>query len=530
MPLTINQAFSQFIKRAERSTTERLVSTFVGIDNLVAALMSQDHRIIFGRRGTGKTHALNYVAEVNRERGHCAVFVDMRTIGSDQSIYTDQTKDLSERATRLLIDTLTKVHDSLLEIAIDHSEEFDLSQASRHFDRLSLAISTVRVIGDVSLKVDKSLEHQTSHEAAAAVSADLRSGISAKLQGKSEQALSQRAEQSFSTSGRPVYSVIFGDVFAGLNGIVESFGKKHIWILMDEWSSIPYDLQPYLADLIRRCIFPINSITVQIAAIEQRCNFLIHGDGGSYVGIELGADAAADVNLDDFMVFDNDAERAKNFFRQFLFNHYSAVEGRDPAILINDGRELIRYAFTEVRAFEEFVRAVEGVPRDAMNIVSLAALKAGDQRISVQMIRSAARDWYQRDKASILNYKSQLNDLLQWIISEVIENRKARAFLLRSDQRDEMIDELFDARLLHLLKKSVAAHDKPGVRYLVYKLDYGCYVDLLITAKAPEGLLPGDSHDEGAAFVDVPPDDYRAIRRAILDISQFRAAHPKNKN
>jgi hypothetical protein len=54
----------------------------------------------------------------------------------------------------------------------------------------------------------------------------------------------------------------------------------------------------------------------------------------------------------------------------------------------------------------------------------------------------------------------------------------------------------------------------------VYKLDYGCYVDLLTTQNAPRGLLPDDEAKSG--FVDVPPDDYRSIRRAILDLSKNR--------
>jgi hypothetical protein len=70
---------------------------------------------------------------------------------------------------------------------------------------------------------------------------------------------------------------------------------------------------------------------------------------------------------------------------------------------------------------------------------------------------------------------------------------------------------------LHLLKRNVSAHDQPGVRYDVYKLDYGCYVDLFGTMKSPLGLLGADD----GSFVSVPPDDYRAIRRAILELQQF---------
>ena len=79
---------------------------------------------------------------------------------------------------------------------------------------------------------------------------------------------------------------------------------------------------------------------------------------------------------------------------------------------------------------------------------------------------------------------------------------------------------MFDARVLHLLKRNIAAHDQPGVRFDVYKIDYGCYVDLLTTARAPAGLLPAG--EAGAPqYVDVPPDDYRAIRRAILDPDRY---------
>jgi hypothetical protein len=517
---TINQAFSQFLKRAERSSQERLVSTFVGIDNLVAALNSSDHRIIFGRRGTGKTHALTYIADAREKVSDHATLIDLRTIGSDQSIYSDQTRSLPERATRLLIDVLGQIHDALTTIAVEHAEEYDLAKMAVQLDRLAEAITSTRVVGDVTQASTVSGSKESERERGLSVDVD-PSKVGVKADVKSSDKETNSVSLSRSATGKLQYSLVFGDVLSALRNIVACLNGRRFWIMLDEWSSLPHDLQPYLADLIRRCVFPVNAITVQIAAIEQRCNFIIHGEGGAYIGIELGADVSADVNLDDFMVFDNDAERAKAFFKEFLYNHFIVVEGKDTSIVVNSSNDLVKQAFTDVRAFEEFVRAVEGVPRDAMNIISLAALKSGNQPISVQGVRGAARDWYQRDKANVLNSKPELNDLLQWIMQQVIENRKARAFLLRTDQRDAMIDDLFDARLLHIRKKTVAAHDRPGVRYLVYKLDYGCYVDLLVTAKAPTGLLATDTDE----FIEVPPDDYRAIRRAILDIDEFRKSH-----
>lgn len=117
----------------------------------------------------------------------------------------------------------------------------------------------------------------------------------------------------------------------------------------------------------------------------------------------------------------------------------------------------------------------------------------------------------------------EARDLLHWIVDEVIAHRRARAFLLEASIRHELIDSLFDARVLHLLKKNISALDQPGGRYDAYKIDFGCYVDLLITVKAPLGLLP----DNEGTYLEVPPDDYRAIRRAILNLDNFSASRKR---
>jgi hypothetical protein len=173
--------------------------------------------------------------------------------------------------------------------------------------------------------------------------------------------------------------------------------------------------------------------------------------------------------------------------------------------------------FTHRPVFEEFVRAVEGVPRDALNLVSKVVTKAYNQQIAMNHVRSGARDWYNQDKAAVIRNDQALADLLQHIVSEVIGGRRARAFLLSSKSRFDGVDRLFDSRLLHVLKKNVSSNDEPGARYDVYKIDHGCYVDLINTTRAPEGLFQEDSGE----FTEVPRDDYRSIRRAILDPSKI---------
>src|SRR5207253_4349580 len=114
-------------------------------------------------------------------------------------------------------------------------------------------------------------------------------------------------------------------------------------------------------------------VTVKSAAIRDRSEFRAANQAGGYVGVELGADAFADVDLDDFMVFGNDAARAKRFFAELFYKHIGAVladSGNPPG----SADDLIHDAFTQANAFEELVRAAEGVPRDAINIVALASI------------------------------------------------------------------------------------------------------------------------------------------------------------
>jgi hypothetical protein len=158
--------------------------------------------------------------------------------------------------------------------------------------------------------------------------------------------------------------------------------------------------------------------------------------------------------------------------------------------------------------------------------VAICAQKAAENPIGVSHARVAAKTWYERDKEAAVSANPLADALLRWIRDQVIAHRRARAFLLESGTRDPLIDGLFDSRVLHLLKKNISAQEQPGSRYDAYKIDYGCYVDLLSTAKEPQGLLPigNENDDVPAGFVDVPPDDYRAIRRAILDLDEFRAS------
>src|SRR5262249_30605959 len=127
--------------------------------------------------------------------------------------------------------------------------------------------------------------------------------------------------------------------------------------------------------------------------------------------------------------------------------------------------------------------------------------------------------WYQQDKAAVIRSNDALEQLLTHIVRRVIGARGTGAFLLQSNIRSDAIEQLFDNRILHVLKRNISSRDEPGTRYDVYKIDYGCYVEIINTTQAPQGLF---QIDEGE-YVDVARDDYRSIRRAILALEDLVA-------
>src|ERR1022692_1429308 len=91
----IQAAFMQFDRRAEKLSQEILARTFVDAEPLFIQLSSKNHQVLYGRRGTGKTHALKFLAESISLQGDKAIYIDLRAVGSNGSIYADQERPIS---------------------------------------------------------------------------------------------------------------------------------------------------------------------------------------------------------------------------------------------------------------------------------------------------------------------------------------------------------------------------------------------------------------------------------------------------
>ncbi|MCP6657960.1 hypothetical protein NL521_28920, partial [Klebsiella pneumoniae] len=82
----INTILLRLAKRAETYNQQHIINSFVDVGPLFTLLSNPDNQILFGRRGTGKTHVLGYLANEVQRDGVIAIQLDMRTIGSTGGI------------------------------------------------------------------------------------------------------------------------------------------------------------------------------------------------------------------------------------------------------------------------------------------------------------------------------------------------------------------------------------------------------------------------------------------------------------
>jgi len=498
-------------RRAEKKPDNYLVDSFVQIGSVFPLFSCLENQIIYGRRGTGKTHLLKYLKSDMKKSGVACIEIDMRTMGSTGGIYADGNIGLTERASRLLSDTLCDIREQILDVCFDN-ELCDLSRLIPLLDEFVEQATHIVIQGNVDKEQSNSKTVSSASSAKVSAVASPTGSLSASLE--CSNFTNDLGTVTTRESGQQTLRIHFGTLSRILKRIVQLLPEGSLLILIDEWSEVPLDLQPYLADMLRRIVFPVATITVKIAAISHRSRFRIHDENGVSIGLEVSSDASASLNLDHFMVFDSDKEQSVEFFKNLVFKHAKAADRNN--IIPLDMDKFIALVFKNKNALEEFARASEGVPRDAINIISQAAQHQKDQKIGVKSIRNAARAWYTTSKSKDINSRTEAVGLLEWIVSSVIGAKRTRGFLVNSSVTDELIDYLYDSRVIHLVKQGVSVTAVQGSKYNLYSLDYGCYSHLINTKDEPQGLISDET-----GYISVPRIDNNYGKESILDLSNY---------
>ena len=515
------KAVADILLRSEREPDpESLERTYVDT-GVLPQLDNANNQVLYGRRGTGKSHVLRVLGHRKRRDKHdLAVYVDMRLLGSALSM-ADPTRPVATRCVNVFKDLLIEIRRALVAASTDAGRPV-------RGDGMEKLEEFTQVITDVA-RISNSMQVSSEVSSSTSVTAETRAGLAgAKPSISAETSSGATDGQRLSEAYTEVFenNLVFSDVFHHLDAALEALGIANLFVLLDEWAGVPMELQPLLAEFLKHSLMPSSRVTLKIASLEYRSRLSSPLDNNRVIGFEVGGDISAIFDLDDYLVYDRNPTQVEETFEQLLYKH---VEEELPTGYleksgVKSAADFRRRIFSERETFVELVRASEGVVRDFISIFNAAffgAQRRGRSNIDVKAVREAARMWYETDKS--VNLTPDQHAVLDRIITEVIGKKRSRSFLLQRDLgRHPVIQGLFDFRVLHLMTKGYSDKDNPGVRYNIYNLDYGTYVDLIQTKKQPTlGLL--DDMTEDAV---VPFDDKRSIRRIVVDPSVLGGGRP----
>jgi hypothetical protein len=471
--------------RAEKALVGSFLDTYAD-PSAIKRITNVNNQIIYGRRGTGKTHLMFALAEMLQEESdkggqkQLPIYIDLRKI---LPLITEQEPDSFETSVLIfkhiideiisnLVNNLKYILDitSLKQQPIEKEKEIHLIEQLKKIN-IEFDGQSFKRLGKITL----------SQREIQKIAGSIRASKSPEISAGKERSYEEGKEQEYTKY------ISFSQISEILGDISDSLGGLKIYCLIDEWSELPMNLQPYVSELLKRSFIASNYV-LKIAAIPYRSKFQENFDEGKRIGLEEGGDVFP-ITLDDRYIFEIDKTSTRDFYNELLLKHLTKI---DPRImkLFNDRKKrtieknFINQFFTN-HSLSEILVASAGIPRDFINLfINSFENKTIAKRISLKNVRKATSEWYCTDKKEEVEKDPTIKRLFEGIVGKVIIEKKSTHFLIPKKFADNKhIKKLIDLRVLHLRKEGISHKYVSKRVYNVYSIDYGSYTSLDIAKR-----------------------------------------------
>jgi hypothetical protein len=466
-------------------------------------LKTEQNQVIYGRRGTGKTHLLKRLEDEYLTDFEIRKIMPILINGSELKKRATRTYDTPELiALSLYIEFVeelaSKIHKfinsrlppGLLDKVVRGGESKTAQRARSIARSLNLIIERgeVRFLPEGEASDEVQNLHQTSTKAAAGVNFNLSDPR--KLGWKLDAELSRSAEaKKTGLEVRKIKGQIvlpFHQISIAIEELLSLLNDASVVVLFDEWSDVDERLetQPYLADMLKRTVSSITKMHVKIACIPVRTLLATPVTGARPIptGYELGDDITVAVDLDSAVFVENDLTRFLAFFLTVLKKHMGTslewIKKMDAAAFESF---VTVEVFDGVQVFSELCQASAGVPRDFLELFQDATKEKVNRaagKLQFIHIRNAAARLYEGKKSSFAANSRELA-VLDGIYRNVVAKEKTYLFLLSESQAENaLIRSLWSERMIH--RMPARFYDEANhARFIYYQMEYGNCVDLL---------------------------------------------------
>ncbi len=456
---------------------------YVG-DEIIDSINNQQNQVIYGRRGSGKTILLRTFQEKlissYDDKKWIPIYLDLRKI---LPLISSGIEDKSLTSVLLFKHLIIELFNSIIEnikfifFLSDFSNISNVLEKTKSeaffnvLDTLNLHIqgSLISKLGDIEFSEEEIVK--------IAASLNIASNPSALLQ------FARDTVQK--TVDKKIKYISFSDINIAFSNLNNLLNNAKIVFLLDEWSEIDLEIQPYLAELLKRSFIASNLI-LKIAAIPRRTSMSFEQNGKRY-GLEDGGDIFS-VPIDDKFVYEINPAQTRLFFNNMLYKHFKFYSESIVEPYFDDQKGINQNFINEFltnHALSDIFVASAGIPRDFLNIFVrsflnyIASTTKPESRIGIKDIREATVIWYETDKKKEIDKNAETKLLLEKIVQKIVLEKKRAQFLIPNKiSNDKNIQRLIDLRVLHLRKSGYSHQDNVGVVYNIYSIDYGCYSSL----------------------------------------------------
>jgi hypothetical protein len=469
------------VEEAARSTEEGVKRFVEPAQGTLRRATNKRQHMVFGRRGSGKSSLLRKAAaDLTVDRRPIA-YVDLEAFKAHS--YPDVLLSI-------LISTFREFEQWLRTAAVHPAHKTSFwdklfgSKPNRPAFNREKAAALANQLHEQVARLEEQL-HSADHVATTASTKEStgtdsgselgatigtpQANVSAKLSGSDrrestteKQELYQRSKTDFLHRHILDYQRLFHEMSVLSSG--DSF------LFLDDLYHIRRADQPQVIDYFHR-IAKGSNLWLKIGTIRHRTQWYVHGDPP--VGVKLGDDADEidlDLTLEKYSL-------AKDFLTKVLTSFVTDCGNLSIPQILNEGAidRLVLASGGVVRDFLAIFRRAVDVARERGEDHRGAKIGSEDVNIAAGEHEASKREELKRDA---IDDQKEIEKQFEKIVDFCVETAKANLFLLdksASGKEPELVHELVDLRLIHLVRSRITVSKRPGKIYEGYMLDVSQY-------------------------------------------------------
>jgi len=345
--------------RAENIDYKSYLELYSGIEN-IENICNLNNSVVYGRRGSGKTHLLRALSEKILEnyssKRWFPIYVDLRRIIPLIPNEIDSPESNAILIFKYIIQEIShSVYINIFQI-YGYNPFSDENKADQKKKTLSGIFSRIYLESD-GTKFKRSKELTVSEEEKTSLSGSGAISSSPSL------SLAAGNEMKTTSDFKVGSYVSILNITNEIEDLISTLELDRIFLLLDEWSEIKIETQVHLAELLKRTFSAIK-VTLKIAAIPNRTNLGFRSDS-KFVGLEDGGDIFG-YPLDMRYVFEVNKNQTRDFFNDLLLKHLCTHDEASIKQLTTDNKinehKFINIFLANV-ALNEILIASAGIPQ-----------------------------------------------------------------------------------------------------------------------------------------------------------------------